>query len=63
MVENVIKSDGIEDVVIIPTENSNYNVIIKSDEELKKEDAAKIQQILVDQLGAEAEKITITCKK
>lgn len=62
MVENVIKSKGIEDVVIIPTENSNYNVIVKSKEEIKKDDIAKIQQTLVDELGADASKITITCK-
>ncbi len=62
MVENVIKSNNIEDVVIIPTENENYNVIVKSEKEIEPENMAIIQQILVDQLGADAKKITITCK-
>ena len=63
MVENVIKSKGIEDVVIIPTSNDNINVVLKIEEELKDEKIAQIHQILVDQLGAKAEKISITCKK
>ncbi|MEG0872564.1 MAG: SpoIIIAH-like family protein [Clostridia bacterium] len=62
MVENVIKSKGVEDVVIIPTNNDNINVVVKSKEELKPELIAQIQQILVDQLGASANKISITCK-
>ena len=41
MVENVIKSKGIEDVVIIPTNNDNLNIVIKSEEELEL-DAKKI---------------------
>ena len=56
MVENVIKSKGIEDLVIIPTSNDNINVVA-----LKDEDVAKIQQIIVDQLGANANKLSITC--
>ena len=62
MVENVIKSNGIDNVVIIPTNNENINVIVSSKEELKKEDIAKIQQILVDQLNANPNKISITSK-
>ena len=63
MVENVIRSKGIEDIVIIPTSNGNINVVVKSDEELKQEQVAQIQQILVDQLGADAAKLSITTKK
>lgn len=63
MVENVIKSKGIEDLVIIPTNNENINVVVKSDEELKDEQIAQIQQILVDQLGADVNKLSITVKK
>lgn len=63
MVENVIKSKGIQDIVIIPTSNDNLNVVVKSSEELKPEQAAQIQQILVDQLGADAKKLSITTKK
>lgn len=59
MVENVIKSYGIKEAVIIPTNNDNINVIIKTDSELEKSMVAKIQQIIVDQLGCDASKITI----
>lgn len=62
MVENVIKSKGIEDIVIIPTNNDNINVVVKSKEDLKEEQIAQIQQILVDQLGADANKLSITRK-
>ncbi len=63
MVENVIKSKGIEDIVIIPTNNDNINVVIKSQEELKPEQVAQVQQIIVDQLGVDANKLSITTKK
>lgn len=62
MVENVIKSKGIEDIVIIPTNNDNINVILKSKEEITEEKIAQIQQIIVDQLGSDANKISITVK-
>ncbi|MEG1705017.1 MAG: SpoIIIAH-like family protein [Clostridia bacterium] len=60
MVENIIKSKEIDDVVIIPTNNDNLNVVIKSKKEITKEQIAKVQQILVDQFGINANKITIT---
>lgn len=63
MVENVIKAKGIEDIVIIPTNNDNINVVIKSSEDLTEQQIAQIQQILLDQLGANANKISIECKK
>lgn len=63
MVENVIKSTGVEDIVIIPTSNENINVVIKQEEELSKEQVAKIQQTVVDQLGTSADKLTITAKE
>ena len=59
MVENVIKSKGIDDIVIIPTSNGNYNVVVKSKEDLKDEQIAQIQQIVVDQLGVDANKLSI----
>lgn len=62
MVENVIKSKGIEDIVIIPTNNDNINVVVKLKDELKDEQVAQIQQIIVDQLGVNADKISISCK-
>lgn len=63
MVENVIKSKGIEDIVIIPTSNDNLNVVVKSKEELKPEQIAQIQQIIVDQMGVSADKISIAVGK
>lgn len=62
MVENVIKSKGIEDIVIIPTNNDNMNVVVKMKEELKTEQIAQIQQIIVDQIGVSASKISISCQ-
>lgn len=62
MVENVIKSKGIEEIVIIPTSNENINVILKSKEEISEDKIAQIQQIIVDQLGADANKLSITVK-
>lgn len=60
MVENVIKAKGIEDIVIIPTSNNNMNVVVKGKEELKDEQVAQIQQIIVDQVGVSAKKISIS---
>lgn len=63
MVENIIKSKQIDDVVIIPTNNDNLNVVIKSKNEITKEQIAQIQQTIVDQFGISASKITITVSK
>ncbi|MCX8074927.1 MAG: SpoIIIAH-like family protein [Clostridia bacterium] len=63
MVENVIKSRGIEDIVIIPTNNDNLTVVVKSKEDLKPEQVAQIQQILQDQFAVSADKISISVDK
>jgi|GEM_PF-1873818 len=63
MVENIIKSKQIDDVVIIPTNNDNLNVVIKSKATITKEQIAQVQQTLVDQFGISASKITITVSK
>lgn len=63
MVENVIKAKGIKDIVIIPTNNDNLNVVVKSEIELKPEQVAQIQQILMDQFGIKADKISIATSK
>ena len=63
MVEDIIKSKQIDDVVIIPTNNDNLNVVIKSKAEITKEQIAQVQQTLVDQFGISASKITITVSK
>ena len=62
MVENVIKSKGVDEIVIIPTNNENINVILKSSEKISDDKIAQIQQIIVDQLGAKANKLSITVK-
>ena len=63
MVENVIKSKGITDIVIIPTNNDNLNVVIKSDTDLKAEQIAQIQNVLETQFGVKADKISISTVK
>jgi hypothetical protein len=62
MVENVIKSRGIENIVIIPTNNDNINVVVESKENIENDKIAQIQQIIVDQLGTDANKISIIVK-
>ena len=62
MVENVIKSKGIDEIVIIPTNNENVNVVLKSSEKISDEKIAQIQQTIVDQLGVKANKLSITVK-
>lgn len=62
MVENVIKSRGIDNIVIIPTNNENINVVIETKETLTEDKIAQIQQIIVDQLGVDANKLSITQK-
>jgi len=63
MVENIIKTKGIDDVVIIPTNEDNLNIVLKSKNEVTKEQIAQVQQIVVDQFGINANKITITVNK
>lgn len=63
MVENVIKSKGIKDIVIIPTNNDNLNVVVKSDTDLKPEQIAQIQDVLETQFGVAADKISIATVK
>ena len=58
MVENMIKSKNIEDVVLIPTSSGKVNVILKVDE-LEEELVAQVMQIIVDQLDINANDISI----
>jgi stage III sporulation protein AH len=58
MVENLIKSKGVEDVVIVLTNSQKANIIIKT-QELSESLAAQIMQIVVDQLNIDANDITI----
>ena len=58
IVEDLIKSKGITDIVIVPT-NENLNVIVSDDEEITKDKIAMIQKIIQDELDFPADKITI----
>ena len=58
IVEELIKSKGIDDIVIIPT-NENLNVIVSDDEEISSDKIAMIQKIIKDELNFPADKITI----
>lgn len=57
MVENVIRSKNVDDVVIIST-NNKVNVILKI-EELEESLVAQIMQIVIDQLDVKANDISI----
>ena len=63
MVENVILSQGIEDIAIIPTNDNNVNIIVKSKEKINNEMILKIKQIVSEQLGIDDKKISIEIKK
>ena len=58
IVEDLIKSKGIDDIVIVPT-NENLNVIVSDKEEITSDIIAMIQKIIQDELDFPASKITI----
>lgn len=58
IVEDLIKSKGIDDIVIVPT-NDNLNVIVSDKEEITSDKIAMIQKIIEDELKFPADKITI----
>ena len=59
MVENIIKSYGIKEVVIIPSKG-NYNVVVKSETEIEDSHVAKIKTLIVDRFGVDSNKVTVT---
>lgn len=61
-IENLLKGKGFEDAVVLINDNST-NVIIKSDNELKKEQVAQIENIVSRELNIEIEKIHISMHK
>ncbi len=61
IVEDLIKLKGIEEVVIIPNENS-YNVMIGGKSQPTKAQIAMIEKILTDEFNVNAEKIKIIIK-
>lgn len=62
MVENIIKSYGIENVVIIPS-TENYNVVIKSSNEIDDATIAKITTLITDRFEVDASKVTVTVEE
>ena len=62
IVEGIIKAKGIEEIVIIPTEDT-YNVMIKLNGELTKAQASMIEKIISEEFNVNAEKIRIILKK
>ena len=58
MVENIIKSKGVDDIVIVITNGEKANVIVKTTE-ITESLAAQIMQTIVDQLNIDANNITI----
>ena len=59
--ENLIKTKGFEDLIIFVNDYS-ISVVVKADE-LKTEDIAQIQNIVVRELKAESDNIHISTKK
>ena len=58
MIENIIKSKGIEEAVIIPNSNGKYNVILRT-EFIDDTIALQIMQLMIDQLEVTASDISI----
>lgn len=59
--ENLILTKGFENCVIL-INDSSINVVVKTKEELKKEDVAKIQNIISREMNSEVQNIHITQK-
>ncbi len=62
IVEGIIKAKGIEEIVIIPSEDT-YNVMLKLDEDLTKAQVAMIEKIISEEFNVNSEKIRIILKK
>ena len=62
MVENIIKTNGVENVVLIAT-NGNINAIIATKENIPKEKIAIVESIIKNEFKVESEKISIIVKK
>lgn len=59
--ENLILTKGFENCIIL-INDSSINVVVKAKEELKKEDVAKIQNIISREMNTEVQNIHITQK-
>jgi hypothetical protein len=62
MVEGIIKAKGIEEIVIVPTEDT-YNVMIRLAGNLTKAQASMIEKIISEEFNVTSEKIRIILKK
>lgn len=58
IVENLIKSKGVENIVIVPT-GENINIMVSSDEKITDTQIAIIESIIEEEFNIEAGKITI----
>lgn len=61
IIENLIKTKGFEDVVLLINDN-NINVVVKQNDKLSDEQVAQITNIVSRELNAEIEDIHITMK-
>lgn len=62
IIENLIKTKGIKNLVIVPT-GDNINVIVESGKKLTETEIAIIQKIIQDEFGIDADKISINQSK
>ncbi len=62
IIENLIKTKGFEDVIILINDN-NINVVVKQDNNLSQEQVAQITNIVSRELKSEIEDIHITVQK
>lgn len=58
IVENLIKSKGIKNIVIVPT-GENINIMVSSDEKITDTQIAIIESIIEEEFNIEADKISI----
>lgn len=58
IVEGIIKAKGIEEIVIVPTDD-NYNVMVKMENKLTDAQANMIQKIIEDEFNISSDKIRI----
>lgn len=62
IVENLIKSKGIKNIVLIPT-GDNINVIVESENKLTETEIAIIEKTIQDEFGIDSDKISISQSK
>lgn len=58
IVEGILKTKGIENIVIVPTEDK-YNVVVKLNEKLTEAQAAMIEKIIQEEFNTSPDKVNI----